>query len=155
MAFCRPSGEICSSSATTRISWALTTDATSWPSAWNAKSSKIFNYIENNYTLSKEKFFTLFIILPHVSESRHFPCAVWRTRLERWLTDLQKWSRGSPWQWSDAGNPQRHSFLVSHNPLPVGRQTVAGHHNKHWLHGVLKRAGSGGQDVLGPSTWLR
>lgn len=33
MAFCNPSGEICSNSATTLISCALTTDATSWPSA--------------------------------------------------------------------------------------------------------------------------
>ena len=33
MDFFSPSGEICRSSATTLISWALTTDATSWPSA--------------------------------------------------------------------------------------------------------------------------
>lgn len=48
MAFCRPSGEICSSSATAWISRVLTTEATSCASVWedtNRNDSELHNLI--------------------------------------------------------------------------------------------------------------
>lgn len=64
MAFCNPSGEICSNSATTLISCALTTDATSWPSAcFAAGRTKSCDFFFSRLQLVSMLLFLSWIIL--------------------------------------------------------------------------------------------
>lgn len=97
--FWRPSGDTCSSSATTLISCALTTDATSWPSActhinrqrWSLQSNRIVSInpsLSHMYACMTER--------PGVAGSRHFPDEGQRTAPCRcWFAPLE-WSIGCP-----------------------------------------------------------
>lgn len=128
MDFCRPSGEICRSSATTRISWALTTDATSWDSVCQDKesqksnllhgTSEIEHYSAASWGEGKDTSIWLSFFVPRISRRRHFLSGGWKTGFWRYRSGLRHWSEVFPWRWGACGNPPHHSCQQSHSLHP-------------------------------------
>lgn len=74
MDFCKPSGEICNSSATTRISLALSTEATSWQSVCKDPNESQTSFLEKGIvplTSSAASYLIFFKVdIPQVKDGR-------------------------------------------------------------------------------------